>query len=84
MFYFASGRSFDVDLGDKKAASGANNADILLEIPLFWGHFELNILYFWLRMVVEELKMKNIGCRTNIWYTFFLVIRCRESRFRIL
>ena len=38
-------------------------ADILLEITLFWGHYESNIQYFWLRMEEEELKMKNWGLR---------------------
>ena len=33
-------------------------ADILSEIPLFWGPFDSNIHYFWLRMKEEELKME--------------------------
>ena len=44
----------------KKGASGAL-VDILLEIPLFWGHFESEIPYFWLRIEEEEKKVDKLG-----------------------
>ena len=40
---------------------------ILSEILLFWGHFESNIQYFWLRMEEEEWKMENWGWLKEIW-----------------
>ena len=30
-----------------------------IEILQFWGHFQSNIPYFWLRMVEEELRMEK-------------------------
>ena len=44
----------------KLQAVQAALADILSEITLFWGHFESNILYFWVRMEKEELISKQI------------------------
>ena len=56
-------------------------ADILLEISLFWGYFESNILYFWVRMEEKGLtieywglikkiggrRMENGGFRVQNW-----------------
>ena len=43
----------------KLQAVQAALADILPEITLFWGHFEVNILYFLLKLEKEELTMEN-------------------------
>ena len=52
----------------EKAASGASAlVDILLEIPLFWGHIQSNNPYFWLRIKEEELRMENSGWIKEIW-----------------
>ena len=45
----------------KLQAVQAALADILSEITLFWGHFESDVLYFWMRMEEEELTMENWG-----------------------
>ena len=45
----------------------ATLADILSEIPLFWGHFQSNIPYFCLRIDEAELRMENWGWIKEIW-----------------
>ena len=42
-------------------------ADIRSEITLFWGHFESNIVNFWVRMEEEELTIENWGFRISNW-----------------
>ena len=42
-------------------------ADILSEITLFWGYFESNILYFWVRIEEEQVMMENWGSIKQIW-----------------
>ena len=45
----------------KPQAVQAAFADILSEITLFWGLFELIFLFFWLRMEEEELNIEKWG-----------------------
>ena len=53
-------------------------ADILSKITPFWGLFVSNILFFWLRMEGEELKIEKCSRIKEIWGT-----RMENEAFRI-
>ena len=63
----------------KKAANGASGTcGHFFSITLFWGHFESNILYFWVRIEEEKVTMDNWGWTKEIWGR-----RIENGRFRI-